>query len=138
MIGIALPKEVVAKSLNLITPHVERFVAKYPADYTVGRIIGGLLDGQLHGFMAWDDEAGECLAFAYGELIEGFDGSRTLHMRMIEGADLERWREPLQAEMDRYAKAIGCKAILFIGRKGWKSRLPGWRIKYHVYERPVA
>lgn len=127
----------VAQFLPVIWPHVDRFCKRFPAEYTLRDTLQGLLSGHLCGFMAWDDERKVSHAFAYGALVDDFDGTRSLRMEMIEGSGLADWREVLDAEFERFAKANNCQRIRFIGRKGWKALLPNYRVKYHVFERAV-
>ena len=136
MTPVYIPADKITEFLPLIWPHIDRFCRKFPAEYASRDILIGLLTGQMHGFMVWDEDKG-CRAFAYGVLINDFDKTRSLRMEMIEGEGLSEWRDALDAEFERFAKHHGCQRIRFIGRKGWKAVLPGWRVKYFVFERDI-
>lgn len=137
MIALHLPKEMIANMLPVIFPHLDRFVRRFPAEYGLNDCLLGLLSGRLHGFLAWDDERRESHAFAFGSIIDDYDGKRSLRMEMIEGERLGDWQSVMDDEFTRFAKANNCARVRFTGRKGWKAYLKNYRVQYYVFEREV-
>lgn len=136
-VALHLPPKVVADSITLIHPHLFRFCNRFPDDYSLAEILVGLLSGQTVGFMAWDGETKVSHAFAFGSIVVEHGGKKCLQMAGIEGEHLDQWQAMMDEEFTRFAKQNGCERVRFIGRKGWKHYLPGWKVKYYVFERPV-
>jgi len=137
IVALYLPKEVIAQSITLIWPHLDRFCRRFHEDYNLRDVQLALLGGQKVGFMAWDEDKKISYAFAFGEVVTDYDNQRTLRMEMIEGDGLGDWRDIMDEEFTRFAKANNCKQVRFIGRKGWVKRLPSWRVRYYVFERRI-
>lgn len=137
IVAVHLPKEMVAAFVPVFWPHLDRFCKRFPAEYGLNDCLLGLLAGRLHGFLAWDDETKASHAFAFGSIIDDYDGKRSLRMEMIEGVKLGAWQSIMDAEFTRFAQANNCSRIRFTGRKGWKPHLSNYRVQYYVFEREV-
>lgn len=136
-VALYLPAKVIADSIPLIWPHLDRFCKRFPDDYSLPEILVGLLSGQTAGFMAWEEEKRISHAFAFGSVVIEHGGQKCLQMAGIEGENLDQWQAMMDDEFTRFAKDNGCVRVRFIGRKGWRHYLPGWKVKYYVFERPL-
>lgn len=52
------------------------------------------------------------------------------------GYNRNRWL-PLFAEIEKYAKAEGCKKMRLFGRKGWERVLDGYRVEHVILEKQL-
>lgn len=51
------------------------------------------------------------------------------------GVDATELMEGMHAEIERWARGIGCYAIEIVGREGWQKKLPGYTRKAIVLEK---
>ena len=65
-----------------------------------------------------------------GEVVENF---------LVGGAGMEDWLAPLNDEIAKQAKEIGCVAMRAYGREGWKPSLKalGWKVCAVAYEKAL-
>ncbi len=53
------------------------------------------------------------------------------------GLDAIELMEGMHAEIENWARAIGCYAIEIVGREGWQKKLPGYTRKAIVLEKLI-
>lgn len=54
------------------------------------------------------------------------------------GLDAQELMEGVHAEIERWARGIGCYALEIVGRAGWQKRLPGYRRRAVVLEKHLT
>lgn len=97
--------------------------------YTDADVFKQINDGKWILWIARSEKRG-LEGIAIGQ-IEQFPRERHLYLRIVTGKDYPRWVH-LLADIERYAKACGCKKIAAFARPGWKRLLTNYRAS-HVY-----
>ena len=54
------------------------------------------------------------------------------------GLDADELMEGMHAEIENWARALGCYAMEIVGRAGWQKKLPGYTRKAIVLEKRLA
>lgn len=93
-------------------------------------------------------ESGATQLWAYhdGEKFCGVVGTRRFKTSLGEicnlwiccGHDVDDYMDGAFAQIERWARDIGCHALEIQGRKGWGRRLPGFTAKAVVWEKLLA
>ncbi len=60
--------------------------------------------------------------------IQAFPREKIAMIILCGGEGLEHWMEVADETLTRYAKALGCHALMIVGRPGWSKVLPAFRI----------
>lgn len=64
-------------------------------------------------------------------------GKPVLVLTACSGHQRERWL-PLFAQIEKYAKAEGCKCVRLYGRKGWERVLKDYRVEHVIMEKVLS
>ena len=131
---VCVPPDVVSQ----VWPHIEGliYVAMKKGDISSFEPVKqSVLDGKSLLWVAWDEEAKNIKAAAVTEL-QKTEWSKFCIVVAAGGKDLNTWLD-IGGPIYEFAKAEGCKAMRFIGRKGWAGVLPGWRVTRYVMERTL-
>ena len=54
-----------------------------------------------------------------------------------EGNNLNNWLEPIQQEIEKFAKFNNCQAVEVAGRKGWARKLKGYEQKIYLFSKEL-
>jgi hypothetical protein len=123
-----------------IWPQVEKYL-EGPAKYSYGRyeiedIKQGLLTKPQHLWIAFDGSK------VYGAVVTAFSyypRMMSLDMIFTGGVELKKWKDPMLALLQKFAKEHGCKIIESYGRPGWEKifKNDGYKSRFVFYELPV-
>ena len=50
---------------------------------------------------------------------------------------MNNWLEPIQQEIEKFAKHNHCQAIEVAGRKGWSKKLKGYEQKIYLFSKEL-
>ena len=53
------------------------------------------------------------------------------------GSNMNNWLEPIQTEIEKFAKLNNCQAIEVAGRKGWARKLKGYEQKIYLFSKEI-
>lgn len=100
----------------LIEPAVTR-----GGEHTERSVLTGLLHG---GFVLWSDaeDIGAARAFVVTAWCD-YPAGRIGFVQFAGGSGADAWLADAIADFSAWAKAMGCKELRVIGRKGWARRL---------------
>lgn len=82
-------------------------------------------------------EDGRTIAAAVTQMILDPKGNKACCIFAMGGRGFSRWGLHALAEIERYAKANGCKSVTLKGRKAWQRILPEYAFDGDWYERAV-
>lgn len=121
-----------------VWPHVAHLIERAIArgglsDFEA--VAADVLAGRSLLWLAWD--GAEILAAAVTEIGRDREGRRLCTIVGCGGHVFERWGF-LVAELERYARAEDCAAVVIMGRKGWQRQLPSYRVQAIVLEKELA
>lgn len=121
-------------------PLVEKYMVE-AAKYTYGRYTSedirvSLLDGQRQLWVAFQDEV------VYGAVVTQimeYPQMRVLVMHFLGGIDGMKWKAPMLALLQRFARDQKCRTIESTGRSGWARifRDDGAQARSVFFELPV-
>ena len=90
-------------------------------------------NGSVLLWLAWDGT--EICACAATEL-SGANGKKNCTIVACAGKQRGAWL-PLIADLESYAKAEGCHAMLIFGRRGWEREIANYRVKGIILEKEL-
>jgi hypothetical protein len=93
-----------------------------------------VLDGGALLWIAWN---GETIKAAAVTELSAANGERFCTIVACGGSDRGQWL-PLIANLERYARAQGCKAMRIFGRRGWSKLLPNYRTARVLLEKDIC
>ena len=50
---------------------------------------------------------------------------------------MNNWLEPIQTEIEKFAKFNNCQAVEVAGRKGWARKLKGYEQKIYLFNKEL-
>jgi hypothetical protein len=130
-----------------IWPHVRALIAQAMARGGVSdfsAVEARVLDGRALLWIAWERTgegagsaagAGRVLAAAVTELAV-VNGRKLCVIAACGGSDRRRWLPALR-EIEDFARAEGCAAMLVMGRRGWKRALRHYRERGIILEKEL-
>ena len=120
-----------------VWPHVSRMVQRAfdKTDYgTFGEVAEALFDGRARLWVVWREP--EIIAAVVTQ-IRPTTYSKVCYLCAAGGESREEWTH-MMANIEEYARDMGCNKIRATGRKGWTRILPGFREKLIVFEKDIA
>ena len=128
--------------VDLVWPRVKEYFAM-AAEYTYGRFTANDIRSRLKNSptqQLWIAHEGEEV---YGFVITqplDYPQLRALVMHFTAGKELDKWKEPMLAQMKEYAVNNGCDLIESLGREGWAKvfKDDGYKKLYTWYQLPVG
>lgn len=131
-----VPTEFVEK----VWPDIESYMDG-AAQYTFGRytkedIKASLLNEPQQLWIAFDD------GVIYGAVVTevcSYPQIQALVMHFTGGVELTKWKDPMLAILQRFAKDSECSIIESYGRAGWERvfKGDGFKMRFMFYELPV-
>ena len=116
---IQVPKE----DIHLVWNEVEPLIKKALDDcYTADDILKGLIKNSFQLFISWNKKVESAVVTEVAQ----YPQKRICRYFLAGGSNMNNWLEPIQTEIEKFAKLNNCQAIEVAGRKGWARKLKGY------------
>lgn len=69
--------------------------------------------------------------------IQQFPAEKICMVVLCGGEGMEEWLEIADRTLSRHAKALGCNALMIVGRPGWSRVAPAYRIQDAVMRKAL-
>ena len=127
---IKVPQE----DLHIIWNEVEPLIKKALDDtYTARDILDGLVKNAFQLFISWEDKVESAVIT---EVIQ-YPQKKVCRYFLAGGSNMNNWLEPIQQEIEKFAKYNQCDAIEVAGRKGWLRKLKGYEQKIYLMSKKL-
>ncbi len=127
---IKVPQE----DLHIIWNEVEPLIKKALDDtYTARDILDGLVKNSFQLFISWEDKVESAVIT---EVIQ-YPQKKVCRYFLAGGSNMNNWLEPIQQEIEKFAKYNQCDAIEVAGRKGWLRKLKGYEQKIYLMSKKL-
>ena len=127
---IKVPKE----DLHIVWNEVEPLIKKALDDtYTARDILDGLVKNAFQLFISWEDKVESAVIT---EVIQ-YPQKKVCRYFLAGGSNMNNWLEPIQQEIEKFAKYNQCDAIEVAGRKGWLRKLKGYEQKIYLMSKKL-
>jgi hypothetical protein len=124
------------KDIHIIWNEVEPLIKKALDDtYSVRDILDGLVKNSFQLFISWENKVEsavitEVVQYPQKKILRYF-------LAGAEGNNLSNWLEPIQQEIEKFAKYNQCQSIEVAGRKGWARKLKGYEQKIYLFSKEL-
>ena len=127
---IKVPQE----DLHIVWNEVEPLIKKALDDtYTARDILDGLVKNSFQLFISWEDKVESAVIT---EVIQ-YPQKKVCRYFLAGGSNINNWLEPIQQEIEKFAKYNQCDAIEIAGRKGWLRKLKGYEQKIYLMSKKL-
>jgi len=127
---IQVPKE----DIHLVWNEVEPLIKKALDDcYTADDILKGLIKNSFQLFISWNKKVESAVVTE----VEKYTQKRICRYFLAGGSNMNNWLEPIQTEIEKFAKLNNCQAIEVAGRKGWARKLKGYEQKIYLFSKEI-
>ena len=127
---IKVPQE----DLHIVWNEVEPLIKKALDDtYTARDILDGLVKNSFQLFISWEDKVESAVIT---EVIQ-YPQKKVCRYFLAGGSNINNWLEPIQQEIEKFAKYNQCDAIEVAGRKGWLRKLKGYKQKIYLMSKKL-
>ena len=127
---IKVPQE----DLHIVWNEVEPLIKKALDDtYTARDILDGLVKNAFQLFISWEDKVESAVIT---EVIQ-YPQKKVCRYFLAGGSNINNWLEPIQQEIEKFAKYNQCDAIEIAGRKGWLRKLKGYEQKIYLMSKKL-
>lgn len=127
---IKVPQE----DLHIVWNEVEPLIKKALDDtYTARNILDGLVKNAFQLFISWEDKVESAVIT---EVIQ-YPQKKVCRYFLAGGSNINNWLEPIQQEIEKFAKYNQCNAIEVAGRKGWLRKLKGYEQKIYLMSKKL-
>ena len=127
---IKVPQE----DLHIVWNEVEPLIKKALDDtYTARNILDGLVKNAFQLFISWEDKVESAVIT---EVIQ-YPQKKVCRYFLAGGSNMNNWLEPIQQEIEKFAKYNQCDAIEVAGRKGWLRKLKGYEQKIYLMSKKL-
>lgn len=127
---IKVPQE----DLHIVWNEVEPLIKKALDDtYTARDILDGLVKNAFQLFISWEDKVESAVIT---EVIQ-YPQKKVCRYFLAGGSNINNWLEPIQQEIEKFAKYNQCNAIEVAGRKGWLRKLKGYEQKIYLMSKKL-
>lgn len=127
---IQVPKE----DIHLVWNEVEPLIKKALDDcYTADDILKGLIKNSFQLFISWNKK----LESAVVTEVAQYPQKRICRYFLAGGSNMNNWLEPIQTQIEKFAKLNSCQAIEVAGRKGWARKLKGYEQKIYLFSKEI-
>ncbi len=127
---IKVPQE----DLHIVWNEVEPLIKKALDDtYTARDILDGLVKNSFQLFISWEDKVESAVIT---EVIQ-YPQKKVCRYFLAGGSNINNWLEPIQQEIEKFAKYNQCDAIEVAGRKGWLRKLKGYEQKIYLMSKKL-
>ena len=122
------------KDLHIIWNEVEPLIKKALDDcYTSNDILKGLINNSFQLFISWNDKV-ECAVVTE---VAQYPQKKICRYFLAGGNNMENWLEPIQQEIEKFAKHNICNSVEVAGRKGWSKKLKGYEQKIYLFSKEL-
>ena len=122
------------KDLHIIWNEVEPLIKKALDDcYTSNDILKGLINNSFQLFISWNDKV-ECAVVTE---VAQYPQKKICRYFLAGGNNMENWLEPIQQEIEKFAKHNNCDSVEVAGRKGWARKLKGYEQKIYLFSKEL-
>lgn len=122
---MAVPPEQAVDFWMKVLPLFERAYRRVDVEMP-GDLLARLIGGRSLLWVVADAELRDVLYAFITELFVRPSGTKVCSLVVGAGKQMNDWL-PLQAELERYARAEGCSKIVAEGRPGWARSLHGYK-----------
>ena len=120
--------------LHIVWNEVEPLIKKALDDtYTARDILDGLVKNAFQLFISWEDKVESAVIT---EVIQ-YPQKKVCRYFLAGGSNMNNWLEPIQQEIEKFAKYNQCDAIEVAGRKGWLRKLKGYEQKIYLMSKKL-
>ena len=120
--------------LHIVWNEVEPLIKKALDDtYTARDILDGLVKNAFQLFISWEDKVESAVIT---EVIQ-YPQKKVCRYFLAGGSNINNWLEPIQQEIEKFAKYNQCDAIEVAGRKGWLRKLKGYEQKIYLMSKKL-
>ena len=127
---IKVPQE----DLHIVWNEVEPLIKKALDDtYTARDILDGLVKNAFQLFISWEDKVESAVIT---EVIQ-YPQKKVCRYFLAGGSNINNWLEPIQQEIEKFAKYNQCDAIEVAGRKVWLRKLKGYEQKIYLMSKKL-
>tara|TARA_R100001443_G_scaffold1804_3_gene6315 strand:+ start:2212 stop:2601 length:390 start_codon:yes stop_codon:yes gene_type:complete len=127
---IQVPKE----DIHLVWNEVEPLIKKALDDcYTADDILKGLIKNSFQLFISWNKKVESAVVTEVAQ----YPQKRICRYFLAGGSNMNNWLEPIQTEIEKFAKLNNCQAIEVAGRKGWARKLKGYEQKIYLFSKEI-
>ena len=127
---IKVPQE----DLHIVWNEVEPLIKKALDDtYSARDILDGLVKNSFQLFISWEDKVESAVIT---EVIQ-YPQKKVCRYFLAGGSNMNNWLEPIQQEIEKFAKYNQCDAIEVAGRKGWLRKLKGYEQKIYLMSKKL-
>ena len=126
--------KVTQEDLHIVWNEVEPLIKKALDDtYTARDILDGLVKNSFQLFISWEDKVESAVIT---EVIQ-YPQKKVCRYFLAGGSNMNNWLEPIQQEIEKFAKYNQCDAIEVAGRKGWLRKLKGYEQKIYLMSKKL-
>ena len=127
---IQVPKE----DLHIIWNEIEPLIKKALDDcYTTDDILKGLIFDKFQLFISWENKVESAVVTEVAQ----YPQKKVCRYFLAGGSNLNNWLEPIQTEIEKFAKFNNCHAVEVAGRKGWARKLKGYEQKIYLFNKEL-
>jgi len=122
------------EDLFIIWNEVEPLIKKALDDcYKAQDILDGLMETRFQLFISWEDRVESAVVTEVAQ----YPQKKILRYFLAGGENMNNWLEPIQKEIEQFAKDNQCDAIEVAGRKGWARKLKGYEQKIYLFTKEL-
>ena len=122
------------EDLFIIWNEVEPLIKKALDDcYKAQDILDGLMETRFQLFISWEDRVESAVVTE----VAKYPQKKILRYFLAGGENMNNWLEPIQKEIEQFAKDNQCDAIEVAGRKGWTRKLKGYEQKIYLFTKEL-
>ena len=122
------------KDLHIIWNEVEPLIKKALDDcYTTDDILKGLIKNNFQLFISWNKKVESAVITEVAQ----YPQKKICRYFLAGGSNINNWLEPIQQEIEKFAKHNNCQAIEVAGRKGWARKLKGYEQKIYLFTKEI-
>jgi hypothetical protein len=122
------------EDLFIIWNEVEPLIKKALDDcYKAQDILDGLMETRFQLFISWEDRVESAVVTEVAQ----YPQKKILRYFLAGGENMNNWLEPIQKEIEQFAKYNQCDAIEVAGRKGWTRKLKGYEQKIYLFTKEL-
>jgi len=123
------------EDLYTIWEDVEKLIKEALDDcYKPQDILSGLMENKFQLFISWNNFKVESAIITE---VAQYPRKKILRYFLAGGKNLDNWLEPIQQEIEKFAKLNNCQAIEVAGRKGWARKLKGYEQKIYLFNKEL-
>jgi len=127
-------RKVPPEDLHIIWNEVEQKIKPALDDcYTPQDIIDGLIQDRFQLFISWEDYVESAVITE----IAQYPQKKICRYFLAGGNNMDNWLEPIQKEIEKFAKHNNCNSIEVAGRKGWARKLKGYEQKIYLFSKEL-